>query len=168
MSEDINPQKFDKLQETCRTLYIVYALGAVLQFFDDTMLAGMFAIAAAGFIAGRNKAKFRGTIFESHLRWMIRSLWIGGVFMIPATLLLTMLLLFAFTDLGALVHAFMSRDTDVIMGAVQNYLAANMTRLSVITGLVTALPVAWFVHRCWRGYELLRGGLPVDNVTSWI
>ncbi|MBU6475389.1 MAG: hypothetical protein KGL10_07480 [Alphaproteobacteria bacterium] len=167
MTEETDIAVSPKLQETCTTLYIVYALGAVLQFFDDTMLAGLLALAIAGALANRNRKKFRGTIFESHLRWMNRTLWIGALALTPAAIALTCLLLFTFTDAGTLVRTLTSGNLDAIMAGTQGYLAGNLIRLEVITETTTALPVLWFVRRCWRGYVFARDAMPVDNVTSW-
>ncbi len=156
-----------KLQNACITVYIVYALGAVLQFFDRTMLAGLIAITLAGFIANQNRKNVKGTVFESHLRWMNRTLWIGALVIVPLAVILTGVMIFVFTDAASFVHALLSGNPHIISSAIKKYFSGNMMRISVIAYITTALPVTWVVHRCWRGYVLAHAGKPVENVTRW-
>ncbi len=156
-----------KLQNISITVYIAYSLGAVLQFFDATMMAGLVAIALAGFIANQNRKNVKGTVFESHLRWMNRTLWIGALVIVPLAVVLTGVLIFVFTDAASLVHTLLGGDAHAILSTIKKYFSDNMVRIHVIAVITTAVPVIWTVHRCWRGYVLAHAEKPVENVTRW-
>lgn len=155
------------LQKLCIQLYGIYALSAVLQFFEETFLVGLLALTIAYIIGNSKKEAAKNTPYASHLRWMYRTLWIGSLVIIPAGLLIGAVLVFIFTDTSMITGTLDNGDPDVAMGGIQGYLAHNMTKITILTTITTIPTAAWWINRCWVGYVLAKDGKPVENVTRW-
>jgi uncharacterized membrane protein len=167
MLEDAETQK---LRKRCFVLYGLYALSAALQVSDDLTTLGLslLTLAIAGHLGNAKKEAAKDTPYASHLRWLYRTAWIASCVAIPVNLGLSTALIWAFTDVGAIAHSVMNGDPDALTQDLQGYIAGNMTKISIFNMIGAAPPTIWWLHRCWRGYVLLKEGKPVENVTSWL
>ena len=165
MTEDA---KTKDLRKFCITLYGAYAVSIILSFFEETLVLSLFLMIIAWILGNSKKKKTAGTPYDSHLHWMNRSLWIGSGVYAPIALTISFFLISTFTDSTPIFQAMDSGDQDMVMGALQNYLTENTTKIQLLT-LVTTLPVGiWWLRRCWIGYGLVKKDRPVENVTSWL
>lgn len=166
MTENSKP---DDLRKRCLMLYGIYAVSAVLQVSDDVYMLGLslLTLAIAGHMSKSKKEAAEGTPYASHLRWLYRTAWIASCVAIPVNLGLSAGLIWTFTDIGSIMDK-MNGDPEALINAVQAYMQDNMSRISVFNMLGAAPPTLWWIHRCWRGYRLLKEDKPVEHVTSWL
>ena len=160
--------KTDNLQKICITLYGVYALSTILQFFEETILVGLLALTIAYIIGNSKKKSAVDTPYASHLRWMYRTFWIGSLVIIPVSIVILACLILAFTDVASFVKSLGDADPEVITNSLTSYFQGNMTKLSFITTMAGIPAAAWWIRRCWVGYVLAKEGKPVVKVTSWL
>jgi len=160
-------ENFKKLKQHCIIIYISYALSGLLQFSAASLTIGTIIL----FIAYRlnvNKKKqllAKDTIFESHLRWAKRTFWIGtGVYFPIATIIAT-IIVFNFTDITSSAS---NRDTVNIMLNIQNYMVANLTKVTALTMIPMMPVIIWWLWRCWIGYKLLQSKEAIKDVTRWL
>ncbi|MCK5556064.1 MAG: hypothetical protein KAI76_07495 [Alphaproteobacteria bacterium] len=165
MEKDKNIIDYKKL---CITLYGVYALSAVLQFFFETVLLGIIALVIAYILTAVNRARAKDTIYDSHFQWLSRTFWIGGGVIVPAAAVIAAILIWNLTDIAFLASSMRGDDPAAMMSGIQSYMDNNMTKVSLIT-MATIVPTAiWWIRRCWVGYVLVKVGKPVENVKSWL
>jgi len=165
MTEDKNMPDYKKL---CITLYGVYALSAVLQFFFETVLLGILALVIAYILTVINGARAKDTIYDSHFQWLSRTFWIGGGVIVPAAAVIAAILIWNLTDIASLTSSISGDYPVAMMSGIQSYMDNNMTKVSLIT-MATVVPTAiWWIRRCWVGYALVKAGKPVENVKSWL
>jgi uncharacterized membrane protein len=156
------------MQQTCTTLYILYAVSALMQFFEPTLLAGLVTLIAAYFYGQSKRKAAEGTAYASHLRWLYRTFWIASLILLPAGVVTATALIFAFTDIGSLATAAGVEDPSALAKSIQVYMDENMGKVSLITLCATAPVTIWWLNRCWRGYSLAKEGRPLENVTRWL
>ncbi|MFH1158181.1 MAG: hypothetical protein V1721_04765 [Pseudomonadota bacterium] len=165
MAED---KKATDLKKLCMTLYGIYALSAVLQFFGSTVLVGLLALVIAYILTVSNRTLARDTIYERHLQWMSRTFWIGSGVLVPAAVVIATVLIWNLTDVASLASSLSGDDPLAMINGIKNYMDNNMAKVSLIT-VATAVPTAlWWLRRCWIGYALVKAGKPVENVKSWL
>jgi uncharacterized membrane protein len=116
----------------------------------------------------KKQAEVKGTPYESHLHWLYRTAWIASCVAIPVNLGLSAGLIWTFTDVGSITRNALNGDAEALMNGLQSYMDANMTKITIFNMIGAAPPTIWWLHRCWRGYALLKEGKPVENVTSWL
>ncbi len=162
-------EKTADLRKTCIILYGVYALSAMLQISNDLTMLGLsiLTLAIAGHMSKSKKAEAQGTPYASHLRWLYRTAWIASCVAIPVNLGLSTWLIWAFTDIGS-VMSKMNGDPMALVTAMQSYFQHNMLKIEIFSSIGAAPPTVWWLHRCWRGYVLVKEDKPVENVTSWL
>ncbi|MCE9506809.1 MAG: hypothetical protein K8R48_00630 [Alphaproteobacteria bacterium] len=156
------------LRKYCLILYGLYGLSAVLQFFNKTILIGLAALVIAYFMATARKKAAEDTPFASHLRWMLRTFWIGTGVIFPIAIIIATAIVLAFTDLIPVMVAASFDNPEAQMNAMQDYMQANMTKISLLTEPFMLLSAFWWLRRCWVGGMLAKNGKPVENVTSWL
>lgn len=156
------------LRKLCMMLYGIYALSVVLQFAEETLLIGLIALIIAYVLTKARHAAAQGTPYASHLRWMLRTFWIGTGVIVPVAVIIATGLILTFTDIATIVPAMNNDDPGDIMGGVQAYMDKNLQKISLITFLTLAPTVIWWLRRCWVGYALAKNEKPVENVTTWL
>ena len=168
-NENDRERKTSRSSKTCIILYGIYAVGAVLQVSSDVtmMCLSILVLAIASHIGNKKKAAAMDTPYASHLRWLYRTAWIASCVAIPVNLGLSAGLIWAFTDVSSLADK-MDGDPGALVNAMQSYMDNNMTKISIFNMLGAAPPTLWWLHRCWRGYVLVKVGKPVEKVTSWL
>lgn len=140
--------------------YALSALFILSQLAPATGIAGLVCLLVAMFIVYARKNPAGDPVIQNHVRWQIRTFWIGGLAVIPLSALVLLALVFYFTDYSMVVSG------DII--SYNAYLSANMGAIIGIM-LATFAPVCiWWMFRCWRGFIALRRNMPVENVTSWL
>lgn len=165
MAED---DRTEKLQKYCLTLYGVYALSAVFQFSNYTVLPGLLLLTFAYFHGNTRKKTAADTPYASHLRWLGRTFWIGSGVIAPVAVLISTGLILSLTDISHLAAGAAGDDPELLMAYVQGYIEREGSKVELLVA-VTAVPTAlWWLRRCWHGHTLAKEGKPVDNVTSWL
>ncbi len=156
------------LRKLCMTLYGVFGLSAVLQFVEATILLGLLALTIAYILTKCKYEAARDTPYASHLRWMLRTFWIGTGVIVPVAVLIATALILMLTNIADVVTAMSGDDPTAIMSSVQAYMTQNLTKISLITAVTMVPTILWWVRRCWIGFALARDEKPVTNVTSWL
>jgi uncharacterized membrane protein len=156
------------LRNLCLSLYLIYAVSMLMQLVPVTILPGSFLIIAALIAAYARRERAKGTVFESHLQWLIRTFWIGGGIYMPVLTLAAFCFAWSRFDMGAVQNAIEGgavNDTDALIRMV---LEKNETLLFQV-GLIITLPVAiWWIARCWRGWLFLKANEPMPDVMRWL
>jgi uncharacterized membrane protein len=148
-------------------LYGIYAGSMIMQFFEQTMIPGFLAMVIAVIIVYNKKENTAGGIFETHIRWLIRTFWIGTGLFFPFSLVVATILILLFTDMDIITNAAVSGDPDTIMASYDAYFRASMDKIMLFS-IISFIPTAgWWLWRCWTGYALLKEDQAVDNVTRW-
>lgn len=161
------PAKND-LTRLCTLLYGIYAASVIMNFSIVTMIAGTFALLIAVILTYLKRKEAAGTVFESHLQWMIRTFWIGGGVFLPVMTVAASAILYAKIDMTPLYDAMSSgtvTNPDELMDLL---LQKNHTLIYTTVTVFTAPFALWWLRRCWVGYRLLKKNLPVADVKSWL
>ncbi|MEZ0226018.1 MAG: hypothetical protein ACAH83_15800 [Alphaproteobacteria bacterium] len=170
-----------KLMKICTILYAAYAACALSIFapFVIVVVAAAVAMLAAIIYAYVSQSKAVNTIYETHLRWLIRTFWIGGgVYMPVLTIFMTMTVwtVIDFSEVEAAVKAAAlehnpgtESDSSVVVNTVLTSIMQENGGTIVLIILAFTLPVfGWWLWRCWQGYSLLKQGKPVEDVMRWV
>lgn len=155
-------------EKLCLLLYGIFAASLVMQFINlVTILLGSAAILAGIILTYLERKKARGTVYENHFQWLIRTFWIGGGVYLPVLTVAGIATLMTTMDRSALTSAF-STGEGTIEGAVQEMMRQN-SDLMYYTMLGYTAPFGlWWLWRCWYGYKRLKEKKPIPNPQSWI
>jgi uncharacterized membrane protein len=156
------------LKQICVFIYGTYAASVLLQLHEATMTLGIIATMIAVGLTYLQKKPAMGTIYQSHVHFMIRTFWIGTGVYFPIALAVATALIFSFTNMDTLRTAFSSGDPTASMTAIDHYMTANYGRISVITTLSLLPVILWWLMRCWNGYKTLKEGKTVSHPLSWL
>src|SRR3972149_3409119 len=163
-----NKNAMADLRKHCLLLYSLYTLSAVLQFFDKTILIGLAALAIAYFLTTAKKEAAKNTPFASHLRWMLRTFWIGTAVIFPIAVIIATFLVLTLTDLIPVMDALNLDNPEAAVNTLQDYMQNNITKMLLIAAPVRIPAALWWIRRFWIGCLLAREGKPVEKVTSWL
>src|SRR5690606_31925743 len=78
----------------CTAVYICYIIGMLMQFHLYSSILGSAIILCVLVFAYVKRKETKGTLFESHFQWMIRSFWIGGAVYLPVATVFVSVFLF--------------------------------------------------------------------------
>jgi uncharacterized membrane protein len=157
------------LRKFCAGLYVVYALGALLVPTALLVLGGILILVAL--VAGHGKKEMaKGSLYESHLRWMSRTFWIANIYYLITSIIATAYMYY-FTNIPAEMNALLDMPSSMAPNAL-GAITAHMEKIEAMTTipyLITSLPPSvWWIHRCWQGFTQLKKDKPVANVTTWL
>lgn len=158
----------EKNKQLCMVLYGLYVAGILLQFTTPLLVAlgGLF-LTIVVILAYTKKKELRGTPFESHFHWMIRTFWIGTGIFLPVIFVLSMVAMWFGTNWESLANAMSMGDPGAMSEAANTYMKENEVRLLLIT-FGSMLPAAiWWINRCWLGYKRVKDILPIENPKAW-
>lgn len=93
------------LRKFCIILYAVYALSALSQFFEITLLPGLLALIIAYIQGNAKKGAAKDTPYASHLRWLSRTFWIGTGVIVPVAVVIAAYLIWTFTDISSIANS---------------------------------------------------------------
>lgn len=162
MTEDTKNKQAD-LKKLVLFLYAINALSILTQYSMTVALVGGIGLIVSVIIAYMKRDAVKGTYLESHIRWIIRTFWIGGSVILPVITILAFILMSLFLDYS-MVTPEIAQNPEMMM----DFMYANNTRITAII-LVTLVPAsAWWLYRCWAGWLKLKKEQPIENVTSWI
>lgn len=162
--EMLGEGKLFDLRKTCLALYGAYGAAILMQFFEQAMMPGLLLMVIAFIITRDRRAAAKGTPYESHLRWLTRTFWIGTGVVMPLAIVVATALILQFTDISSIATS----DPDALMSGISNYIYGNMSKIMMLSS-VSMIPTAvWWLHRCWIGFALARDEEPVKNVTTWL
>lgn len=157
-----------EIEKLCFMLYGIFAAGLVMQFINlTTIVLGSAAVLAGIILAYIERRKTRGTVYENHLQWLIRTFWIGGGIYLPVLTLAGIITLMLTIDRSALTSAF-STGEGTVEGAVQEMMRQNSSLIYITMLGYTAPFGIWWLWRCWYGYKRLKDKKPIPNAQSWI
>jgi len=151
----------------CTALYICNIIAALTQL---NLYASAFGIAGALCIlvyAYIKRAELKGTLFESHFHWMIRSFWIGGSVYLPiVTIIGTGYFLYS-ADLVKVIEATSEgeKSRTYLMELLYDSNAALLNNMRLTT---VGLFVIWWTWRMLRGLAFIRRQQPVSKADSWL
>lgn len=152
----------------CKYLYIIYALTMLMQMAYQTMLFGMLAMLAAVIMTYAKRSAAKGTVYETHFQWMLRTFWIGGGVYLPLVTLIGFCIIYPSIDLEKLQNAILSGEvtdtTQIADMVMQDNRALMWTAMLGTMGPF----LLWWLWRCWKGYKALQAGKPIDKVMSWL
>lgn len=160
-----------QMKTLCVYLYAVFAASMALQMTFATLLVGLVAMIAVVAVAYNNRKKASDTsIFKSHFDWMIRTFWIGTGVYLPICIVIMFAAILGFVDLAALSNLVLSQAETAIdpQSIIDTFLDQNGKAVNIIMAATAGPFMLWWFLRCWRGYNLLRQGMPVAHVKSWL
>jgi len=164
-------EKLEENRKTVLVLYIVFAFSMILQLTAVTSTTGILTGTIAIITAYIKRRANKGTAFESHIQWLIRTFWIGGGLLLPIATVIAALTIYYMGDMTSLYNAISSAppgDISSFLRAFELFYQDNFT-LIVLTTIVTLGPViVWSVWRCWFGFKLAKESKPIENPTSWL
>ncbi len=156
------------MTKLCTLFYGIYAASILLNFSMTTMMAGVIAMLIVLVLTYLKKKEAAGTIFESHLQWMIRTFWIGGGVILPVLTVAASLILYTKIDMTPMYDAISAGTVSNPDELMDLLLQSNRLLIYATTTAFTVPFALWWLRRCWIGYRLLKEGKPVTNITSWL
>jgi len=155
------------LTRLCAALYIGNILAALSQFSVYISAFGMAAVLCITVYAYIKRAELKGTLFETHFHWMIRSFWIGGAVYLPILTVLGTAYFLSNADLTKMADAAWEGEKNrlYLMSLMYESNADLMNRMMLVS---TAFFSAWWAWRMLRGLFFLRKQQPVASVNSWL
>lgn len=164
----MNDNENKNLGTLCKYLYGIYALTMLLQMSIDTILVGLLGMVVALVLTYVKQPAAKGTIYETHLRWMLRTFWIGGGVYLPVMTLAGFAVFYPSINIAPLQDAMYAGEiTDPQQ--IYDLLLRDNKMLIWGTAFATMGPImAWWLWRSWKGYKALKDGKPVENVMSWL
>ena len=153
-------------KQLCTFLYFAYTASMAMMVFPQTMVMGTIAIIIAVGLAYVKRTAAKGSAYESHYTWLIRTFWIGtGVYM-PVIILIMMAVIFTM-DFSSVLEAASAGNTDVSR-MTTNFILQNKGPALYATFGLSALYTAWWLWRCMTGYSYLKDEKPVVHVRTWL
>ena len=163
------PAEKAEMPKLCRLLYGIFAFSLILQFGNAwSALVGSLAVIAGIILVYIERKKARGSLYENHLHWLVRTFWIGGSIYLPVVTVLGSIVFLGMADHTVINQAISNTDAQVDPQAlVQQFVASNMGLFRwTMFGFMAPFGV-WWLWRCWYGFKRLQEGKPIPNVMSW-
>ncbi len=152
----------------CTLFYGIYAAGMIMQFAPQTFVIGTIGMLVAIVLVYTQRDRHDGTIYQSHIQWLIRTFWIGGGVYLPVLTLVSGAFLYWQMDYTFLQGVMTDQRTPTADEVDKLFWDTN-GQMITITGYCTLVPVAlWWIWRCGKGYQHLKRRQPVPDVMSWI
>lgn len=156
------------LKKGCSSSYILSMGGMLMQFFPKIAVHGSVLLLAILVLAYGMKKYGKGTSYETHAQWLIRTFWIGGGVYLPILTLIAAGWLYFNIDLSPMREALEAGEATDSSDLTKLFLEMYGDKI-LHTTTVAAIPfAAWWLWRCWRGYRLLKKGQPVPDVMRWV
>jgi len=157
--------------QMCTTLYALFALSVALPVIFSSMAVmtlGFVVLLVAIIMAYAQRDAARGTIYESHVRWLIRTFWIGQGVYLPILTIIGSIYMAVHIDASVLTNAA-ANGTEPTSGNIAKIMSAHYGSMIVNTVRVTGgIFTLWWVLRCLSGYLVLRRNKAIANPGSWI
>lgn len=152
----------------CTLFYGLYAAGMIMQFAPQTFIIGSIGMLVAIILVYTQRDRHSGTIYESHIRWLIRTFWIGGGVYLPILTIMASAFLYWEMDYTFLQGVMTEQNTPSADEVDKLFWQAN-GQLITITSYCALVPAAtWWLWRCGKGYQHLKNRTVVPNIMSWI
>lgn len=165
-------EKHPELRAFSMMIYIISGISAIAQFFSITVLPGLCFLVLAFFMVKAQRITAKNTIYASHVEWTARTLSIGTFVLFPLALCVAVYFLWKSTDIEALKATIVVKaddnDPSSLINFITEYIKGNTQRVADVTTKSLALPVLWWVRRCWVGYRCAKESLPIDYPESLI
>ncbi len=156
------------MKNYCLSLYALYVISTFMQFSAWLALPGLVLLMVAYILNLTGKKRAAGTVYESHMRWLLRTFYIGTCVLLPVFAILAELTLLVTTDISGYTAALDTHDPAVMSAMLDAYLQANATQAAIIFCVFLTPPTLWLLWRWWKGGTLAQVGQPIENVTRWI
>ena len=147
-------------------LYATLALGMLAQFNMYTLAPATVALILAFIYAYIKRKELRGTVFENHYQWMIRTFWIGGAVYLPIATIIMSIYQVMKMDMTNMFRIMSEGEKDIpkLLAVMLEDKSEMMIQSALVLAAVFA---AWWWLRCARGLYHLYRGSPVPRVTRW-
>lgn len=165
-----------KLRSRCIQVYILYIAAVILSLvpnFNVALLALIIGIIGI-VMAYKSRKITEGTVFSSHIRWLIRTFWIGGAVLLPVTTVIFSFIVWKWGDMSAIVRLseeIMSSGAftqDQIDETAMQYMRDNV-RLFMLAGLPTlGIATLWWLFRSFKGLNLVHEDKPIINPEAFL
>lgn len=134
-------------------LYAAFAASELLYYFSDLSFIGFLLCIGALVYAYVLRGQTTDPLQLNHLRWMIRTFWIGKLVIVP----LCIVLMLACMMIG------------VVWAALQNTLMFIVPLLgwSAFAVIIFLFSSFWWWRRCWIGWTHLAHNQTIPDVTTW-
>lgn len=151
----------------CMALYIVYGLTCVTQFSPLAMLVGTVALAVAIIAAHIGRGKAKGTWYETHFQWLVRTFWIGGAVYMPVMTVVAAIVIFTEIDQTAVLAAVEAGETS--MEVLTELMLKENKGVILMVYISLVIPfTGWWLYRCVAGARRLMKMEPVPDPERWI
>lgn len=156
------------MQKYTLSLYGLYVISTFMQFSAPLAIPGLgiFCIAYVMNLRGRKHAA--GTAYESHMRWLLRTFYIGTCLLLPVSAIIAQIVPLSTTDISGFVAAIDTSDPAVVSAMLNAYLEANATQAFTIFAVFLAPATIWMLWRWWTGGTRAQAGQPIENPTAWL
>lgn len=154
--------------KNCTYLYAAFAASGCLQAVGPTLILGLFIVTACIVAAYLARRKARGTLFENHYTWLIRTFWIGTGVWMPLFAVVGAAALFSRINVDSVFSAI-GRGEIENPGDMGRLLMSVQGQEALYVTIACTVPfLAWWLSRCWRGYAALRETRTLIDVNRWI
>jgi uncharacterized membrane protein len=151
----------------CMALYAVFGLSCVMQFSITAILAATAAMTVALVLASIYRRKTKGTFYETHFQWLVRTFWIGGAVYMPFITVAAAIIMYSEMDQSAMIEAMQNGETDH-MALAEILIKANQGVFSMLY-LSLFLPfTGWWIYRCVAGVRRLMRKEAMPDPLRWI
>jgi uncharacterized membrane protein len=150
----------------CTAIYIFNIVCMLMQFHLWTIAPGMVGLLCIFTYANIKQRETKGTIFESHFRWIVRTFWIGSFYYMILAIAKSAYFLMN-SDLSMVMDAVREGETNKLYFlelAYEKNADLALKSYFFVLGSFTL----WWAWRALRGVYFIRKGAELPKVTSWI
>ncbi len=167
----------DRQRSQFMLIYALAAAGAVAQYAVtlETILLGCVLLWVCVLLLNRQKKAAQGTAFESHAKWITRTLYIGSVYLLPVATVIIFYFIYKDTHLAALQQNIVMNITTgritTLAGLeriVQNYIHQYGGTILRITYICITPPILWWLWRCWTGFRRAAKSEPMNKPMAFL
>lgn len=160
-------KKQDKDVAIIKAIYVIYAIALLLFWlpYGFAMIASFLLLTIGIILPYSYIKKTDNDIYNSHYRWQIRSFWIANVLLFPIAILIMVVVVISYGDMGAFANLTTNLDAE---NAVKQFISDNF-KLLITTMFATFVPaMIWWYGRIYIGYKNIKSKIAIPNPTSWL
>ncbi|MEZ0262924.1 MAG: hypothetical protein ACAH80_18100 [Alphaproteobacteria bacterium] len=155
------------LYRLCMGLYVTYGLCGVMQFSPMAILVATVVLTLAIIAAHIGHTKAKGTLYESHFQWLVRTFWIGGGVYLPVMSVMAAIVIVSEFDTTAVKAAAEAGEESVAV-LTELLLRENRSVISMVYFSLFFPFTIWWLYRCISGARRLIKGDEVPDPERWI
>lgn len=151
----------------CMALYAVFGFSCVMQFSIMAVLGATAAMMMALVLAYTFRARTKGTFYETHFQWLVRTFWIGGAVYMPVITVAAAIIMFTEMDQTAMLEAMQNGTTDQLELA-EILIKENQGVFSMIYFSMFLPFTIWWIYRCIAGVRRLMRREAMPDPLRWV